>query len=223
MATQWPIASASVLELVIHAVATGVASDKKDVVNILHWSYNGIPDPTLPPNLSSQLADIHTSIAVNWGLCKPVGYVVDAVSLRWMNDPTFGIVFDSNPGGWSGTLGSADWEPTNAAVFVEKVVPWRYKGSRPGLHLSPVMEGHTDDYKLSTAGLTAYQNLCDALNDSTTGATAGDAYAPWLHSRKLSVVDPTTGLLDCVGCPITDFRLRKTLGSMRSRTVRGRY
>jgi hypothetical protein len=216
MATTYPINLNSVVEIKLAARATGAAGDSKPVVNLLHYFQPAIP--VALPNLLALVNNFASFMAAPWASCFAAGYVMSSVSCRWVNDPTTGAVFFAAPGTFSGGV-VGDYQPADSSTFIEKVMAWRLRGARPGLHLSPVPESFTTDFTINGVGALVYGTLIAGLSAVITDGA--NNWTPCVWSPKSSTT--LAGIITPMGCPLTSFRLRQTLGTMLRRKVRGRY
>lgn len=221
MPTTYPVQFTQAMQLSIEGVVTGAGPDTKRVVNLLTWASSSF-GPAVPPALAIALANIRAALATAWANAMSSHWITVAVGLRWLNDPTAAVVFDATPATWDGTV-TGDFQPTDSSAFIEKVIAWRYRGSRPGLHISPIPEGYTTDFVLNSTGLPALQALANTIQGISFTQPSGDVFDPAVVSTTRLVPDPVTGLCPTWGALTTAHRCRKTLGTMVHRKVKGRY
>jgi hypothetical protein len=222
MAT-FPKTSQSTYEVVIKGVVSG-ALDSKPVVNILHYSTTLVTPDFDNRNLPGFLAQLRSIIAASWGALKPNAYVCSSVTGRWMEDSSTGLVFDTTPASYTGNYTAGDWQPPDITTYMEKVTAGHGKSYRGGIHLSPVPEAGTLDFRVTSPYLTLMSSLAAVLMTRISWTDGLGSYAadPFLVSTKLSSL-VVSGICVIRGANLTQIIPRKTLGKQGSRAIKGVY
>jgi hypothetical protein len=194
------------------------------VVNVFHYTCGILYRPT-GPDLALFLAGLNANIATFWGACFPPAYVPSSVTARWMEDGSTPAVTDPLVANYTGTYAAGDYQPTDSAWSIEKVTPFRNRSGRGMFHLSPVPEAATLDFRLTGAFLAGpaaglVNNLIATF--ITDVPPFNTTWQPFLFSRKASTI-VIGGACQIYGTPITTMRVRKTLGSMDRRKIKGVY
>lgn len=214
----YPLVLGQVVEISIAGEATGSGGDVSKIANIFHY---GCAMPTVTPSaLSTLMADFVSKVATSYGAMLANAFVCSSATCRYVNDGTMSAYAYGTPTSFSGAAGAGDWIPAHVTAFVEKLSPWRFRGGRPGFHLSPLLESHTTDGRVTSTWTTLAATFITAAKLNITDGT--DTYVPVLFSPKFSPPDSANQVVP-LGAPVPDFRTRKTLGRQLSREVRGAY
>lgn len=217
----FPVTSPGTYEVVIKGTAQG-AVDAKPVVNLLHY-YSRV-DPLTPSLIPSFITALATAISAVWGAVFPNVYTVNSVGVRWMEDSGTPTIFDPTPAAYNGTRGIGDMQPPDSSWFTQKISQGRGRSYRGGLHMSPLLEGDTTDFRLTAGFLSGpVAALLTALMLPISFGPAGVFRAyPFLVSTKLSSL-VVSGPCVIRGAEIIQVRARKTLGTMDRRKLKGVY
>lgn len=220
-----PVAQADIrhVELVVNGINTGgEGGDVQNIVNLFHYRRASTVNDIVKANV---IEAFHDSVITTLILALNNRYAVSNIGVRYLEDITDPYLFadQTDVGAITG-----DGVSVKVAAYVQKRTALRGKRYRGGWHFSPLSEsdfttigpGATGVELLSTAAYDRFVDVGDSLMAGFT-STEGNFWSPVLWSKANS--DMGVVPADVQTYDLTQIRVRKNTGTMRSRQTASQY
>jgi len=220
-----PVAQADIrhVEIVVNGVNVGgEGGDPQSIVNLFHYRRASTVNDIVKANVIEAFHDAVVTVLI---LALNVKYNVTNIGIRYLEDVTDPYYFadQTDVGAVTG-----DGISVKVAAYVQKRTALRGKRYRGGWHFSPLSEsdfgqltgGGNGVELLTTAAYDRFVDLGDAIMGGFT-STEGNFWSPVLWSKSNS--DMTVVPADVQTYDLTQIRVRKNTGTMRSRQTASQY
>jgi len=199
-------------QVTMHATVVARGGETKAIANV----YNFRRDGSVLPRVKSEVdAAFQAGIGVAVLAAVNVDYTQISNTVRWLDDATDmpADFAHANVGGVAGQR----YDNFTAAFILLKTTSRKTKGSK---HISPLAETTVNGDEIVTADLPLFQDIADAIFNGFTDAS-GNIWSSTIVNTKNAIfgVNPTL-FGDSL---VTSALVRKTVGTMKRRKVRGVY